>query len=766
MRPPTPYPLTQLKSEYAHYETVRDLIDQCIDIMLNYSQSGHPGGSRSKAYMMVINTLSGAMRWDIRDPGKSFADRLVLVAGHTVPLIYGMLAVYNEALRIKYEQTNDPKYLVKDFENRALVWEDLLTVRRNGGLPGHAEMADKTLLLKFNTGPSGHGSPPSAGMALAYKIAGVPEVKVWAYDGEGGLTTGASHETRNAAYGLGLTNLNYVIDWNDYGIDARPFSDVINGTPVDWFEPYGFHVVGTADGEDWEAITKAFVLLNSPEGTSKPKMLWTRNRKGRGYGVYDYQSHGAPHKANSELFWAGRKEFALRHGVAFENQGDPRPANDKQFHEETAANLRTVMAVLRGKPGLVDFLAERLVELGDSVPEEIKGYIPGANFSIDKKTFRDLHAYPEELYVKPGTKAPNRAALAKFGAWVNHLSRERCGIPIFIAASADLADSTNISGFAKGWGDEEGSGWYHRDDNPQGSLLPTPITEFTNAGMIAGLATVNFSGNPYERYKGFIGVCSTYASFSYLKYGPMRLFSQLAQDSDLKVGKIIWIAGHSGPETAEDSRTHFGIFSPGVTQLFPDGKVLSLHPWEHNEVAPALGAALATDVPIIALHLTRPPITIPNRVELGIAAHTEAAKGAYIMKDYDEGSDPVGTVIVRGTSCTNSLVQLIPRLREEGLNLKVVAAISYGLFEMQTKGYQEQVLTEWDWDNSMILSNQAYRTMSNWVGTRKNRPFAITPDWDNNWRTGGRLEEIVEESHLDQGHVWEGLLKFAQRKTG
>ena len=766
MRPPTPYPLTQLKNEYGHYEIIRDLIDQCIDIMLNYRQSGHPGGSRSKAYMMVVNTLSGAMRWDIREPGKPFADRLVLVAGHTVPLVYGMLAVYNEALRIKYEQTNNPQYLVKDFENRALVWEDLLTVRRHGGLPGHAEMAGKTLLLKFNTGPSGHGAPPAAGMALAYKMAGVPEVKVWAYDGEGGLTTGATHETRNAAFGLGLTNLNYIVDWNDYGIDNRPFSAVINGTPVSWFEPYGFHVVGTDKGEDWEAITKAFILLNSPEGTTQPKMLWTRNRKGRGYGVFDNLSHGAAHKANSELFWQGRKEFALRHGVAFENQAGGRPADDRQFREETASHLRTVMSVLRDNQGLVDFLAGRLVELGDAVPETLEGYIPGANFGIDKRTFREIDQYPAELFVEPGTKAPNRAALAKFGAWINSLSRERCGVPIFIACSADLADSTNISGFAKGWGDAEGFGWYERDDNPQGALLPTPITEFTNAGLMAGLATVNFSRNPYERYRGYIGACSTYGSFSYLKYGPMRLFSQLAQDSELKVGKVLWIAGHSGPETAEDSRTHFGIFSPGVTQLFPDGKVLSLHPWEHNEVAPALGAALATDVPIIALHLTRPSIVIPDREALGMPSHLEAARGAYVMRKFVEGQDPLGTVIVRGTSSTNSMVKLLPRLAEEGLNLKVVAAVSSGLFALQSKAYQEQVLSDWDWDNSMVLANQAYRTMASWIGSRRNRQYAITPDWDNNWRTGGSLDEIVEESHLDPGHVWQGLLKFAGRKTG
>src|SRR4029453_13629803 len=118
---------------------------------------------------------------------------------------------------------------------------------------------------------------------------------------------------------------------------------------------------------------------------------------------------------------------------------------------------------------------------------------------------------------------------------------------------------------------------------------------------------------------GFSGACSTYGSFSYLKYGPMRLFSQLAQDCPLKLGKVLWIAGHSGPETAEDSRTHFGIYEPGVGQLFPDGHVINLHPWEHNEVPVMLAAALAPDVPIVMLHLTRPAVTIPDRAALGCA---------------------------------------------------------------------------------------------------------------------------------------------------
>ncbi|MEZ4655127.1 MAG: hypothetical protein R3E12_16415 [Candidatus Eisenbacteria bacterium] len=60
----------------------------------------------------------------------------------------------------------------------------------------------------------------------------------------------------------------------------------------------------------------------------------------------------------------------------------------------------------------------------------------------------------------------------------------------------------------------------------------------------------------------------------------MRLFSQLAQDSEIQVGKVIWVAGHSGPETADDSRTHFGVFATGVTQLFPDStRHRQSHPW-------------------------------------------------------------------------------------------------------------------------------------------------------------------------------------------
>ena len=113
-------------------------------------------------------------------------------------------------------------------------------LRQNGGLPGHAEMQGKTLFFKANTGPTGHGSPFAAGAALALKYSNAKDVKVFAMEGEGGITAGASHETINSAWGLGLGNLVYHLDWNDYGIDSRPISSILYGGPENWFGGHGW----------------------------------------------------------------------------------------------------------------------------------------------------------------------------------------------------------------------------------------------------------------------------------------------------------------------------------------------------------------------------------------------------------------------------------------------------------------------------------------------------------------------------------------------
>jgi transketolase len=759
--------LARSEAAFPHWEVAKDLVDEMIDLMLNYRQSGHPGGSRSKVHLFLATLLSGAMRWDVLRPWRPFGDRFVLSAGHTIPLVYATLAVLNEAMRERHRRGGGAAFAFPDGGRWALTWEDLMRLRRRGGLAGHAEMEGKSLFLKFNTGPSGHGQPPAAGEALALRLAGAPQVKVFALEGEGGLTPGGSHEAKNSAWGLGLSNLVFLVDWNDFGIDDQAISSVVHGTPTDWFAPYGWRVAGTDRGMEWGPVTRA--VLEAARGDNPgglPSVAWAKTRKGRGYGKFDNKSHGSPHKMNSPEFWAVRKEFMAKYGVTYEGVDQAPPVDHAALHRQMEANFRAAMGALHRNEAALTYLSDRLVELAGEVPDRVPSFHLGgksAGIFHDERLF-DFRSYPASLYAKPGDSQPNRAALATWGAWVNAFARKEYGRPLFIACSADLAESTNIAGFAKDWDGSQGWGWYQRDTNPRGVLLPQEITEFANAGICVGLATVNLAADPMQDFDGFWSACSTYGSFSYLKYGLMRLFSQLAQDCNLRVGKVLWIAGHSGPETAEDSRTHFGIFAPGVTQLFPDGHVIDLHPWEHNEVPVVLGAALAQKAPIVALHLTRPPVEVPDRERLGMASHFEAARGAYVLREFRSDRPRSGTVFIQGTSCTANLVKALPDLDRAGLNVKVVAAISPQLFALQEPAYRDRVASVADRWDAMCITSRGLRLMHDWIDNEVVADYSLSSDWDDRWRTGGSVDEVVDEAHLAPKHILEGIERFVRER--
>lgn len=757
----------QLEPNFQHWEKTKDIVDQFIDLMLNYRQSGHPGGSRSKVHALLSLILSGEFRYDFRRPDKPFNDRFVLIAGHTTPVVYAVLAALNESLRLAHRDTGNAKYSIKHGEKWTLTWEDLLRLRRRGGLPGHAEFEGKTLIFRANTGPSGHGFPPAVGMALALKRAGAGTTRVFAIEGEGGATAGAAHESMNSAWGLGLDNLYVMLDWNDFGIDHRAASSVVYGTPADWFGSHGWRVYGADDGSAWPDCARAVLqATHDPAPSGRPAGLWFKTRKGRGYGKFDAPSHGTPHKLNSPEFWETKREFQDKYGVKFVGFGEAAPSDPKALAEQARANMEIAASVMKNDPVFARWLADRLVENGDAVPVEAP-----AGFRLDrsKSPWRDTkiidpHQYPDSIWFKPGDKQPNRASLGLWGSYVNSYARKNYGRPMFLAMSADLAESTNVNGFGKEWGDLENYGWFERDKNPEGVILPQEITEFTNSGISAGISSVNFSETPEEVWDGFGTAHSTYGSFSYLKYGPMRLYSQLAQDCDFKVGPVIWIAGHSGPETAEDSRTHFGIYEPGVTQLFPEGHVCDLHPWEANEVPVLLGAALRHGFLILGLHLTRPAIEIPDRAALGMGSHFDAAKGAYLLRDYKPGQPKGGVVIVQGTSSTANVVKLLPELDKRGLNVKIIAAVSPQLFDRQPETYRNATLGPTDRVDVMGITNRSRNSMRRWIGTDIGLEYTLCADWDNRWRTGGSVDEIIDEAHLSPAHILEGIDRFVRER--
>jgi transketolase len=110
------------------------------------------------------------------------------------------------------------------------------------------------------------------------------------------------------------------------------------------------------------------------------------------------------------------------------------------------------------------------------------------------------------------------------------------------------------------------------------------------------------------------------------------------------------------------------------------------------------------------------------------------------------------------------MVKILPDLKREGLNVKVVAAISPQLFRAESKRYQDGVLSNGEWTDSMVVSNRGRRTMSDWIPHRVAAEYALTSDWDDRWRTGGSVDEIVDEAHLSPRWLMQGIERFVRER--
>ena len=50
--------------------------------------------------------------------------------------------------------------------------------------------------------------------------------------------------------------------------------------------------------------------------------------------------------------------------------------------------------------------------------------------------------------------------------------------------------------------------------------------------------------------------------------------------------------------------------------------------------------------------------------------------------------------------------------------------------------------------------------MGNWIPHAVARDYVVSPDWDNRWRSGGSVDQITTEAHLDPASLQEGLERF------
>ena len=134
------------------------------------------------------------------------------------------------------------------------------------------------------------------------------------------------------------------------------------------------------------------------------------------------------------------------------------------------------------------------------------------------------------------------------------------------------------------------------------------------------------------------------------------------------------------------------------------------------------------------------------------------------MRPYRAGAPKMGMIFVQGTMTTANLVKILPQLDEAGLNVKIVAAISPQLFALQDEAYRASVATPAERLDAMVISNRARRVMRDWIDHPIVAEYSLTSDWDDRWRTGGTVDEVLAEAHLSTGHLLAGITRFARER--
>jgi len=357
------------------------------------------------------------------------------------------------------------------------------------------------------------------------------------------------------------------------------------------------------------------------------------------------------------------------------------------------------------------------------------------------------------LFAKPGAKLGTRRAVSEIGKWINYVTGNR-----FITVAADLSNSINLE-------NANLTGHYDPVKNPHGTRLKAGIQECVHAASVAGLASQTLSEDPKE-HVGVWAITGTYGAFTPLMYLPLRIYSQQNQDSPFELGVVTVVAGHSGPETAADARSHFGIFSPQVWTLFPRGQIINLYFWDYNDVAPAYFAALHRaahhkTAAIIVIHVARPDTVVADRSKFADKDVKAAAKGCYVIREYDPKLPPMGTVFVQGCSSTVNLMKVLPRLEKEGINVRIVSVISEELFELQSEEYKKKVVPDSSRYDSMVVTTMTKRILPLSKLGPLTEEYTLSSDFDDRWRTGGSETDVIAEARLDPDSIYAGIKRFA-----
>jgi transketolase len=619
--------------------TGKQLDRQCIDTIRTLSMdavqkanSGHPGAPMALAPVAYC-LWQQFLRYDPEDPLWPNRDRFVLSNGHASMLLYSLLhlAEVREA---------SPKGEI--LSTPAVSLDEIKNFRQLGSkTPGHPEYG-LTTGVETTTGPLGQGVANSVGMAIAGRWLAAYfnrpafelfNYRVWALCGDGDMMEGISSEAASLAGHLKLSNLCWIYDNNQITIEGKTslaFSEDVAAR----FESYGWGVTHVHDANDFDQIASAYSRAIAVDDRPQLIIVDSHIAWGAPHRQDTKEAHGEPLgedeiKLTKRAYgWPEDSKFLVPDGVV-ENFRAGIGKRGKQLREQWSA--------------LFNQYSAQHPELAAQFGRMQHGQLP---VGWD----RDLPSFPAD--------AKGMATRDSSSKVLNAIAKNH---PWLMGGSADLYPSTKTRLAFDGASDFE-AGQYN------GRNFHFGIREHVMGAIVNGMALSKV--RPYG---------STFMIFSDYMKPPMRL-------SAIMELPAIWIFTHDSIGVGEDGPTHQPIEQLASLRAVPG--LTTIRPADANEVVEAWKAIMKLQHEPAALILTRQAVPTLDRTKYAPASGV--AHGAYILADA-EGGRP--QVILMATGSEVSLcIDAYEKLKQEGIQARVVSMPSWDIFEQQDQSYREQVL--------------------------------------------------------------------------
>jgi len=227
---------------------------------------------------------------------------------------------------------------------------------------------------------------------------------------------------------------------------------------------------------------------------------------------------------------------------------------------------------------------------------------------------------------------------------------------------------------------------------------------------------------------------------------------------------VILVCAHAGIKTGEDGPTHA---DPQALQLlqenFPHGTMITLTPWDPQEIWTLLSTALARRPAVVAPFVTRPTEMIVDRQALGLAPATDAASGVYLLRSAHGEGD--GTIVLQGSEVAYAFIEgALSRIEKEGIDLNVYYVASAELFGLLSPAEQDRIFPKERAQKAMGITGFTLPTMYRWIRSDQGRLMTLHAFQKGHYLGSGQADKVLAEAGLDGESQYKAIMRYVKER--